>query len=709
MEKQRETDGPLPSKFGIEPHHLEQLAASGITPEAASRNGIYSETNSRKIASILGWKSASKLGTCLVFPVKDRDGQVVYHRVKPDSPRTIKGKPIKYESPKGSTLRPYFPHGAAGCLDDASSRILFTEGEKKSVAATEAGFKAIGLFGVFAWKLKDHQKLLPELERINWSGRQVFICFDSDVTSKPNVAQAESQLAAVLESKGAVVRCVRLPDGPGGEKWGVDDYLVANGPKAFSELLDDAHEPQPPEEDCFKVKLDSQLPEVAAQEFIDSTRHNGVLTLRWWAGSFWKWSGGRYQELTPNDVKSELVRFLSARYTDIRSTSVGNVFLNVASHCCVLSSSQPPRWLDGGDERARAWKPEDMFATRSDVINLSKLDAGEDDWIVEASPNYFCMTAADYEFKTDAPPPERWLNFLNQVWPDDPDSIRLLRQWMGYLLTPDTRQQKALLIVGPKRSGKGTVLRVIRQLIGEANCVAPTLASLAGDFGLSPLLGKSAALVGDARLSRRSDLATITERILSITGEDAQAVNRKFKDAITTKLQTRFTICSNELPRLDDSSGALAGRLLLLRMTESFYGREDKSLSDDLESERQSILLWAIGGWMDLRRTGRFVEPSSSDEMVEQLSDLSSPVSAFVRECCQVGHSHTVPLDKLYREYKAWAEEAGQDRVPIRAHFSRDLSAAFPKIQRSRQRAFGTGGTGDDVRETVLVGIGLQY
>ena len=227
---------------------------------------------------------------------------------------------------------------------------------------------------------------------------------------------------------------------------------------------------------------------------------------------------------------------------------------------------------------------------------------------------------------------------------------------------------------------------------------------MAGQFGIDPLLGKSAALVGDARLSRRSDLATITERILSITGEDAQAVNRKYKDAVTTKLHTRFTICSNELPRLDDSSGALAGRLLLLRLTESFFGREDHGLSESLEAERQSILLWAIGGWNDLRQSGRFVTPASSEELTEQMSDLASPVSQFVRECCELGSEHSIPLDALHREFRRWAEDAGQDRVPIRAHFSRDLSAAFPRIHRARQRVIGA----PEKFEKVLHGIRLQ-
>jgi hypothetical protein len=87
------------------------------------------------------------------------------------------------------------------------------------------------------------------------------------------------------------------------------------------------------------------------------------------------------------------------------------------------------------------------------------------------------------------------------------------------LLTPDTRQQKMMLLVGPKRSGKGTIGRVLKALHGEDSVAAPTLASLGTNFGLWPLIGRIAAsvIIGDARLGGRSDIAQIVERLLSIT------------------------------------------------------------------------------------------------------------------------------------------------------------------------------------------------
>jgi len=55
-------------------------------------------------------------------------------------------------------------------------------------------------------------------------------------------------------------------------------------------------------------------------------------------------------------------------------------------------------------------------------------------------------------------------------------------------------------------------------------------------------------------------------------------VHRKNLSDWVGKLTTRFMILTNELPGIADASGALAGRYLLLRLTRSFYGKENPQL-----------------------------------------------------------------------------------------------------------------------------------
>jgi putative DNA primase/helicase len=320
------------------------------------------------------------------------------------------------------------------------------------------------------------------------------------------------------------------------------------------------------------------------------------------------------------------------------------------------------------------------------------------------TPAYFSPNALEYDFDIGAPPPRQWLEFLGRLFPEDPQSIELIQEFFGYALTQDTRQQKMLLIVGPRRSGKGTIGRVLTELVGRSNTCAPSPSSLASEFGLQALLGKTLAIVGDARLSHRTDLALVTERLLSITGEDWLTVNQKYKAPIVAKLGTRIVICTNELPKLSDASAALASRFMILRLTQSWLGREDPELTDKLLVELPGILLWAIEGWRRLQERGCFVQPGSGRELVEELDGLSSPVRQFVRDRCVLDPSSRIIISDLYAAWCAWCSENGRRECGTTQSFGRDILAAVPGIRRIR---LGAGLYPDGPRPWAYVGIAL--
>ena len=302
------------------------------------------------------------------------------------------------------------------------------------------------------------------------------------------------------------------------------------------------------------------------------------------------------------------------------------------------------------------------------------------------TPEFFTHNALDFNFNPAALEPNQWVAFLHELWPDDPESISTLQEIFGLCLTGDTRQQKAFLLVGPRRSGKGTIARVLAQLVGSDNAVAPTLAGVGTNFGLAPLIGKRVAIISDARLGARADQHAIAERILSITGEDAITIDRKYAPAWTGQLQTRFVIISNELPRLADASGALASRFIVLLLENSFYGREDHALTDKLLMELPGILNWAITGWHRLTQFGRFKQPPSALDAIEQLEDLGSPVRAFVREKCETGPAFQISPQQLFLSWQDWCASQGRDRPGTVQTFGRDLRAACPAIKIAKPR-----------------------
>ena len=237
-------------------------------------------------------------------------------------------------------------------------------------------------------------------------------------------------------------------------------------------------------------------------------------------------------------------------------------------------------------------------------------------------------------------------------------------------------------------------------LLGQHNVAAPTLASLTSNFGLSPLIGKPLAVVSDARLSTKADSLIAVERLLSISGEDTLTIDRKYRDPWTGRLPTRFLILSNELPRLRDSSGALASRFVLLTLRRSFYDMEDVTLTATLLAEAPAIFNWALAGLDRLLKRGHFVRPAASEDAIRHLEDLGSPISAFVRDRCDIGADHSVDKQVLYAAWKRWCDDTGL-RPGSATVFGRDLLAAIPLVGTSRPR------DGDE-RRNVYVGIRLK-
>jgi putative DNA primase/helicase len=668
------------------PAHLTEFAASGLTAETVTAAGIRSISDRREIAAMLNRKSWSqKLGSVWAVPYIDATSAIVGWRVKPDFPPAKNGKGQKYLSPTGWRVRVYFPPGTHQRIADGATEILITEGEKKSLAGTQAGFCVLGLSGVDCWHGRKSNSLLPDLE-LNYAGVMVYVAFDSDAVTNQHVHEQELLLAGQLKLRGAkAVKIVRLPSGPNGEKVGLDDYLVANGAGALRRLMDTADEAEdlPPEiQRCEAFEAD---PADVAAKFIDSISIDGESRLRFYRSEWFYWERGGYRVLSGDDLAAKVLEFFRRDYYNVRREHVANVLMHLKSLALVGAHIEAPTWLSAKPDD---WQSLECISTRSGVIHLPSY-AEQVECLKPPTPRFFTTAGVDYPFDQDATQPVRWLQFLESLWGDDWQSIATLREFFGYCLTPDTSQQKLLMIVGPKRSGKGTILRILRALVGQANVAAPTLSSLCERFGLWPLLGKSVAVISDARLSGRADQAVIVERILSITGEDAQTIDRKNLLPVTTKLSTRFVIVTNELPRLGDASGALVSRMLLLRTSNSFYGVEDHGLTDRLLGELPGILLWSIAGWRLLRKRGYFVQPDSSMDMLNELNDLSSPVSAFVRERCDVDPQASVLVDSLYGDWKAWCEASGKLRATDKATFGRDLMALLPTVRKSRQRDDG--------------------
>jgi putative DNA primase/helicase len=74
---------------------------------------------------------------------------------------------------------------------------------------------------------------------------------------------------------------------------------------------------------------------------------------------------------------------------------------------------------------------------------------------------------------------------------------------------------------------------------------------------------------------------------------------------------------------------------------------------------------------------------------MQQLEDLSSPIGAFVRECCEIGPAYSVSVSDVFNAWGGWCMTQGREHTGTAQSFGRDLRAAVPGLKTARPREGG--------------------
>lgn len=424
----------------------------------------------------------------------------------------------------------------------------------------------------------------------------------------------------------------------------------------------------------------------------ESFRHwryelEGEPTLVRWARAWWRYNGTRYVEHDDESLDRDLIGFLdvvvapqraqdgsvSLKRVTSKQKTIGEV-RKAALNTFPVIEGGAPQWTVSADGNR---DPVALAPCANGILDLHTRE------LLLKTPRLFSSTAIGTTWDPAAEAP-LWKSFLTSLWDDDTDSIHALQQMFGYFLSSDTSYQKIFALIGLRRSGKGTIARVLRALLGADAVVNPTLDGLEETFGLQPLVGKTLAVIGDARLGGAREQPRVVERLLSISGEDALLINRKNTGMVNVRLRTRVLLLSNEVPRLHDTSGALASRFQIIKLSKCFLGNEDTALEGKLLAELPGIFRWAVDGYESLQEAGRFITPAASEESQESMLALSSPMTVFLEDCCETDPMRESEIDVVFLRYQEWCKQNGTDRPGSKQWFGRNLNTILPGLKQKR-------------------------
>ena len=300
---------------------------------------------------------------------------------------------------------------------------------------------------------------------------------------------------------------------------------------------------------------------------------------------------------------------------------------------------------------------------------------------------------------------ERWESFVQEIFPNDPDTLDFMQRWLGYSLAGDLSEEKMVMLHGEStRNGKSTLCECISAVMGDyATSINPdSLGEQRRSDGTGPsediarLNGIRFAVMPEPKNTLRLDAG----RIKQLTGGDT--VNARFlgENSFTFKSVAHITANANSLPEVNDMTVFWSGRVLVVPFTRHFEEWEqDPHLKAKMSTEeaKSGILNWMLEGLRKYRQD-RLKTSAAMQTALDEYRYESDKLSRFIGDCLPVSEDPGLKIrtEDVYANYQAWCRENG-NFAEAKNRFLAGLRNRG--VQMERQRPSGGG-----EKTTVIIG-----
>lgn len=290
--------------------------------------------------------------------------------------------------------------------------------------------------------------------------------------------------------------------------------------------------------------------------------------------------------------------------------------------------------------------------------------------------------------------------FLREVLSKEED-INIFYELAGFALLDDYRYEKAFMLHGDGRNGKGKTIELLKRLFGIDSCCSIPLSSLkTEDFDVSELFGKRLNLAGDIG---STDLKE-TSMFKSLTGRDLVSAKRKFLKNIHFQNNAKFVFACNELPMVYDLTKGFWDRWILLDFPYTFVTQEDYDKAEDKSKlkirdndiidkistpdELSGLLNQALLGLNRLLENKKFSNTRGSEEVKSTWIRKSNSFIAFCWDLIRDEYDGRISKKSLRKKY---AEYCKEHKIPPKSEFvvKKVLQESYGAIEIKDQERIG--------------------
>lgn len=240
----------------------------------------------------------------------------------------------------------------------------------------------------------------------------------------------------------------------------------------------------------------------------------------------------------------------------------------------------------------------------------------------------------------------------------DHSLVRLTLEALGYSMTARTDLKSSFWLVGEKDSGKSTFVALIKSLMGSLYGTLDLTQLGTNRFLLSGIVGKRVIAFTEA-----SGAAMLPDALYKalVGGSDEVYADVKNRDPITFRPECKLWWAMNDMPRVQDRSGATTRRIIIIPFNRTIPESERiPDLESKLIAERPGIFNHMVNHYIRLVNDGGVWERCEQAEDRRQKYILENDTEAlYLQERADMGNEYRVSSDDLWHDYQNWCQDGG--------------------------------------------------
>lgn len=329
------------------------------------------------------------------------------------------------------------------------------------------------------------------------------------------------------------------------------------------------------------------------------------------------------------------------------SKAIDSVYARLRIHAPVVFRTVEPHLIpvangvfDHARQALRAFSPDWVFLSKIPVAYDSNAE----------SPVIVMPDGEEWEV-------ESWIKSLS----DDEGVPELLWEVISAAVRSNEPWDKAFWFIAERgNNGKGTLVQMLRNLLGSKSCAAVKFMDFGHEFKMEALVNARVNLVDENGVGAFSE--KIEDWKAAITG-DVFTLNRKYKTPVAVRFRGVDIQCFNsKTPRTKDRSESFYRRLLIVPFSKWFGGDERKYIKREYLA-RSDVLRYVLKRAVEMQHT-QLSNPKACRDALNEYRGNNNLLLTFWEEFELLLKWDLVPFRFLHALYREWFRKVNPSGQP---------------------------------------------